>query len=457
MTARVLILGAAGRDFHNFNMYDRDRDDRQVVAFTATQIPHIADRRYPPELAGARYPQGIPIHPEDRLSDLIHELRVDEVVFSYSDVSHEHVMHVASIVLAAGADFVLLGPNRTMLQSSRPVVSVGAVRTGAGKSPTTRRIVDIIRGIGWRMVVVRHPMPYGDLVAQACQRFASLDDLDRYQCTIEEREEYEPLLARGTVVFAGVDYARILAAAELEADVILWDGGNNDLPFFRPDLHIVMVDPHRPGHESSYHPGEANLRMADVVVISKVNTAAPEAVQAVESSVRRMNPDAAIVEAELAIVVDDEQLISGHRVLAIEDGPTLTHGEMPYGAGVLAAQRLHAVLVDPRPWAAPSIAEVYRRFPHLGPVLPAMGYGNAQIADLAATIEATPCDAVICATPVDLRRLISIRRPVARVTYELRERPADALAGYVLPALQRRLRPIPTGEASAGRGSDQGR
>lgn len=439
MSTRVLILGAAGRDFHNFNVCYRDNPHREVVAFTATQIPNIADRRYPPELAGPRYPHGIPIYPESELERLIRELNVHEVVFAYSDVSHEHVMNLASASLAAGADFVLLGPRRTMLASARPVVSIGAVRTGAGKSPAARRVAEIIRSAGWCLVVVRHPMPYGDLAAQACQRFATLDDLDRYQCTIEEREEYEPHLTRGTIVYAGVDYERILRAAEAEADVILWEGGNNDLPFYAPDLHLVVVDPHRPGHERSYHPGEANLRMADVAIIGKVNTARPESVEAVRDSIRRLNPGAQVLDADLVITVDDETLVAGRRALVIEDGPTLTHGEMSYGAGVLAARRLGATLVDPRPWAAPSIQAVYRDYPQLGALLPAMGYGDEQVRELEQTIAATPCDAVICATPVDLRRLISIAKPVVRVTYEFRERPEGALAAPVLESVRRRM------------------
>lgn len=456
MPVRVLILGAAGRDFHNFNVCYRDRPEREVVAFTATQIPNIADRRYPSDLAGPRYPEGIPIYPEEHLADLIRRLGTDEVVFAYSDVSHEHVMHLASIALAAGADFILLGPRSTMLPSRRPVISVGAVRTGAGKSPAARRIAEIIRAAGFRPAVVRHPMPYGDLAAQAVQRFASYEDLDRHNCTIEEREEYEPHLARGTVVFAGVDYARILRAAEADADVILWEGGNNDLPFFRPDLHLVLVDPHRPGHEDAYHPGEANLRMADVVIISKVNTAAPEQVEAVRASVARLNPTAAVIEADLLISVDDEQQARGRRALVIEDGPTLTHGGMPYGAGVLAAERLGATLVDPRPFAAPSIAAVYGRYPHLGAVLPAMGYGDAQLADLAVTIEATPCDVVVCATPVDLRRLITISRPIVRVTYALLERPEGAMDELVLATIRRRVGPASPAPRGSARGSPGG-
>lgn len=435
MATRVLILGAAGRDFHNFNVCYRDRSDYQVVAFTATQIPNIAQRRYPPQLAGTQYPNGIPIYVEEELPGLIRRLAVDQVDFAYSDVTHEHVMHLASIALAGGADFHLLGPHRTMLAASIPVISVGAVRTGAGKSPLTRRLAAIIRSSGRRLIVIRHPMPYGDLVAQACQRFATWADLDRYNCTIEEREEYEPHLAQGTVVYAGVDTAQVLAAAEAEADVLLWDGGNNDLPFLRPNLHFVVIDPHRPGHERRYHPGEANLLMADIAIISKVNTAPPEAVETVRASVHDLNPSARVVDADLLMATDNEQAIRGRRALVIEDGPTLTHGGMAYGAGVLTAQRLGATLVDPRPWAVASIADIYRQYPHLGPVLPAMGYGQEQLAQLAATIAAVPCDVVVCATPVDLRRYIAIERDVARVTYELRERPPGALEGIVRDVL----------------------
>ncbi|MDR7520108.1 MAG: cyclic 2,3-diphosphoglycerate synthase [Armatimonadota bacterium] len=439
MTAptRVLILGAAGRDFHNFNVCYRADPQVRVVAFTATQIPNIAGRRYPPELAGPLYPDGIPIYPETELPQLIARLNVDQVVFAYSDVSHEHVMHLASTALAGGADFVLLGPRRTSLTSSRPVVSIGAARTGSGKSPATRWVVGAIRRAGVTPVVLRHPMPYGDLAAQACQRFATFEDLDRHHCTIEEREEYEPHLAAGTVVYAGVDYERILRQAEAEADVIVWDGGNNDLPFIVPDLHLVVVDPHRAGHERSYHPGEANVRMADVVIISKVDTAAPEAVRTVRATVAALNPDAEVTEAALAIRVDDEGLVAGRRALVVEDGPTLTHGEMSYGAGVLLARRLGATLVDPRPFAAPSIAAVFAQYPHLGPVLPAMGYGGEQLADLATTIEATPCDVVVCATPVDLRRLIPQRRPMARVTYELEPRDEGTLVRRLNEVIRR--------------------
>ncbi len=417
---KVVIMGAAGRDFHNFNVYFRDNPAYEVVAFTAAQIPNIAGRRYPPELAGDLYPDGIPIYPEGELPDLIRQHGVDQVVFAYSDVSHEYVMHRASIALAAGADFRLLGPQHTMLQSTRPVVAVGAVRTGAGKSQTTRYVAGVLREMGLRVVVVRHPMPYGDLAAMAVQRFASLEDLDRYQVTIEEREEYEPHLQRGTVVYAGVDYERILRQAEQEGDVILWDGGNNDFPFFRPDLFIVVADPHRPGHELTYHPGETNLRLADVVVINKVNTAHPENIDRVRENVWRANPDAVIVEAASPIFVENPEAIRGARVLVIEDGPTLTHGGMSYGAGVVAAHRYGAAeIVDPRPYAVGSIAETYAAYPNTGPVLPAMGYGEAQIRELEATIHATPAERLIIATPVNLAHLIDIDRPTHRVRYEL--------------------------------------
>jgi len=377
---RVLILGAAGRDFHNFNVCYRDDPRYAVVAFTAAQIPNIAGRRYPPQLAGPRYPHGIPIYKEEELPELIRRLDVQEVVFAYSDVPHEHVMHLGSVALAGGADFVLLGPRHTMLEARKPVIAVCAVRTGAGKSPAARRVAAIIWEAGRRPVVVRHPMAYGNLADQACQRFASWEDLDRYRCTIEEREEYEPHLARGTVVYAGVDSHRVLAAAEDEADAIVWDGGNNDFPFFRPDLHIVIVDPHRAGDERRYHPGETNLLMADLLIVSKVNTAAPEAVRAVRASAEGANPSAVIVEADLAISVDHEELIAGRRVLVVEDGPTLTHGGMAYGAGMLAAQQRGATLVDPRPRAPASLAAVYRRHPQLGPVLPAMATAKSSSA-----------------------------------------------------------------------------
>jgi len=417
---RVVIMGAAGRDFHNFNAYFRDNPDYQVVAFTATQIPNIEDRRYPPELAGGLYPEGIPIHPEEALSDLIRQNQVDQVVFAYSDVSHEYVMHKASQVLVAGADFRLMGTASTMLKSHKPVVAVCAVRTGSGKSQTTRHVCDVLQQLGKQVVVIRHPMPYGDLAAQAVQRFATYEDMDRHKCTIEEREEYEPHIDRGVVVYAGVDYEPILRQAEAEADVVVWDGGNNDLPFYRPDLHIVVVDPHRPGHELRYHPGEANLRAADVAVVNKVDTASPEGVAQVRENIYAVNPQATVIEAASPLFVENLAAIRGKRVLVIEDGPTLTHGGMAYGAGVVAAQRFGAAeLVDPRPYAAPSIAATFDKYPHIGPLLPAMGYGDEQVRDLEATINAIDCDLVLVATPIDLRRLVNIRHPVDRVRYEL--------------------------------------
>ena len=420
---RVVIMGAAGRDFHNFNVYFRDNPDYEVVAFTAAQIPNIANRVYPPELAGSLYPQGIPIYPEGELPRLIREYRVNQVIFAYSDVSHEHVMHRASLTIAAGADFRLMGTDSTMLKSKRPVISICAVRTGSGKSQTSRRVCDILKGMGKRVVVVRHPMPYGDLRRQVCQRFASYDDLDRYECTIEEREDYEPHLDRGTVVYAGVDYERILREAEKEAEIIVWDGGNNDLPFYRPDLHIVVVDPHRAGHELAYHPGEANLRLADVVVINKIDTAQPEDVGTLRRNIQVTNPQARVIEAASPISVDNPRAIGGKRVLVVEDGPTLTHGGMAYGAGIVAAKRFGAAeIVDPRPYAVGSIVETFEEYPQTGPLLPAMGYGQKQIKDLEATINATPCDLVLVATPIDLRRVLShVEHPMDRVRYELQE------------------------------------
>ena len=427
---RVIIMGAAGRDFHNFNVYFRGNEAYEVVAFTATQIPNIEGRIYPPELAGPSagsgrgpgYPDGIPIYPETKLTELIEELDIDQVVFGYSDVSYDYLMHRASIVLAAGADFRLMGGKGTMLEAQKPVVSICAVRTGSGKSQTTRRVSDILREMGQKVVVIRHPMPYGDLTEQICQRFASYDDLDRHKCTIEEREEYEPHIDRGVVVYAGVDYEKILQEAEQEADVILWDGGNNDLPFYKPDLHIVVADPHRAGHELAYHPGEANLRLADVVVINKIDTADLENVVTVRENVRATNPDAVIIEAASPIFVEDPAAIRGKRVLVVEDGPTLTHGEMAYGAGIVAARRFGAAeIVDPRPYAVGSIVEIFEKYPQTGPLLPAMGYGEQQIEELEETINATPCDVVIVATPIDLRRVVEIRRPTQRVRYELQE------------------------------------
>ena len=419
---RVLIMGAAGRDFHNFNVVLRGNPRYKVVAFTATQIPDIEGRQYPAQLAGPLYPAGIPIHAESELNRLIAELAVDQVVFAYSDVSHQTVMHKASQVLAAGADFVLMGARDTMLPSSKPVVAVCAVRTGSGKSQTTRRVCDILRAMGKQVVAVRHPMPYGNIAEQAVQRFASYDDLDRHQCTIEEREEYEPHLDRGVIVYAGVDYEAILRQAEQEADIVVWDGGNNDLPFYKPDLHIVVADPHRPGHELSYHPGEANLRMADVIVINKVDTADLENVARVRDNIYRVNPEAIVVEAASPIFVENPGMIRGKDVLVVEDGPTLTHGEMAYGAGVVAARRFGAAnILDPRPWAVRSIADTYTKYPGTGAVLPAMGYGDQQMADLQETINNVPCDLVIIATPIDLTRIIDIHRPTQRVRYELQE------------------------------------
>jgi predicted GTPase len=420
---RVLIMGAAGRDFHNFNVFFRDNERYDVVAFTATQIPNIEGRVYPAQLSGSLYPQGIPIYPEGQLTDLIRDLKIKQVVFAYSDVPHVYVMHKASQVLAAGADFRLMGASNTMLISSKPVVSIGAVRTGCGKSQTTRRVCDILKGMGKQIVVVRHPMPYGDLTAQAVQRFADYNDLDRYNCTIEEREEYEPHLDRGSIVYAGVDYEAILRQAEGEADVVVWDGGNNDLPFFRPDLHIVVTDPHRAGHELTYHPGEANLRLANVVVINKIDTADLSETSKVRANIERLAPDAVVVDAASPIFVNDPTCIRGKRVLVIEDGPTLTHGEMAYGAGIVAARRFGAAeIIDPRPYAVGSIAETFQKYPQTGALLPAMGYGAKQIKDLEETINATPCDAVIAATPIDLGRILSnIQHPMDRVRYELQE------------------------------------
>jgi len=419
---RVLIMGAAGRDFHNFNVVFRDDPAYEVVGFTATQIPNITDRRYPAELAGPRYPQGIPIYEEERLKERILSLKADLVVFAYSDVSHVHVMHQASRVIAAGADFIILGFDRTALKSARPVVSICAVRTGAGKSQTTRAVCQRLQAHGKKVVAVRHPMPYGDLVKQRVQRFATFDDLDRYDCSIEEREEYEPHLKNGTIVYAGVDYAAILKSAEAEADVVVWDGGNNDLPFFRPDVEIVVADPHRPGHELLYHPGEANFRRATCIVINKMDTADKKGIEVVKANIQALNPGATIVEAASPVTVEDPEAIRGKRVLVVEDGPTLTHGEMAYGAGVIAAQRFGAAaIVDPRPWVVGSIAQAFKKYPMIGPLLPALGYGDQQMAELRQTIERVECDLVLIATPIDLRRTIRFDKPALRVTYELQE------------------------------------
>lgn len=434
---KVIIMGAAGRDFHNFNLVFRGNPRYEVMAFTATQIPNIEGRRYPAGLAGELYPEGIPIVAEDELGALVDSQGVEQVIFAYSDVSHEAVMHRASQVLAQGADFRFLGPGSTMLRSNKPVLSVCAVRTGAGKSPATRRIAAVLEGEGLRVVVVRHPMPYGNLAKQAVQRFASLEDLGRAECTIEEREEYEPHLARGRIVYAGVDYERILEQAEAEADVLVWDGGNNDLPFFRPDVEIVLVDPHRAGDERCYFPGEVNLLRADIVVLTKLDTAPPDRVAAVRAAVAGANPTAIVVDSALPVEVEAPERIRGRRVLVIEDGPTLTHGGMSFGAGVLAAKRFGArALMDPRRAAVGSLTGTFAQYPHLGGVLPAMGYGPQQVSDLEHTIRNVDCELVIVATPVDLRRIMKIDHPTCRVTYEFadRGRPTlrEALNAFIL-------------------------
>jgi len=422
----VLIIGSAGRDFHNFNTYFRDNDEYNVVGFTASlQVPGTTGRKYPAELAGGLYPNGIPIYAEDELPRLIKDLNVDYCVFSYSDVTYQHVMGIGAIVNAAGANYIMLGPNDTMLKSKKPVIAVCAVRTGAGKSQTSRRIVGLLTEWGLKAIAVRHPMPYGDLVAQKVQRFAELSDLEKHKCTIEEMEEYEPYIAQGNVIYAGVDYAAILEAAEKDpkgCDIVLWDGGNNDFPFFKPDLMVTVADPHRPGHEVSYYPGEINLRIADVVVINKIDTAAPENIQQVRENIAKLNPDATVVDAASPIMVDNPDVIKGKRVLVIEDGPTLTHGGMSYGSGVVAAQRYGArEMVDPRPYTVGTITETFKRYPHIGPLLPAMGYGNEQLKELATTINKTDCDAVVVATPINLGRIIDIKKPNTRVYYELQE------------------------------------
>lgn len=432
---RVLIMGAAGRDFHNFNVYYRDNPEYEVVAFTATQIPDIEGRRYPFELAGKLYPEGIPIFSESDLIKIIKEKKVDEVVFAYSDVSHNYVMDKACAIIAAGADFRLIGAEKSMIKSSKPVITICAVRTGSGKSQTTRKVAQILREMGKRVTVIRHPMPYGDLNKQRVQRFASFEDMDRYECTIEEREEYEPHIAAGTVVYAGVDYRDILREAEKESDVIVWDGGNNDLPFYVPDLEIVVVDPHRPGHELLYYPGEANLYRADVVVINKVDSAAHENIEMVENNIKIKNPDATIIHADSPIMVDNPEDIKGKKVLVVEDGPTLTHGEMRYGAGIVAARQYGAhEIIDPRPYAAGSIKKTFKEYPHIGMLLPAMGYSKTQVQELEKTINDAPCDLVVVATPIDLGRLIKINKPYKRVRYELREKEAQGLR-YVIENL----------------------
>ena len=419
---RTLIMGAAGRDFHNFNTFYRNNDLYDIVAFTATQIPNIEGRVYPSELAGTLYPDGIPIHDESELVSLIRELGVDEVVFSYSDIQHIDVMHLGSMVNAAGADFKMMGINRTAVSSSKPVIGICAVRTGCGKSQTTRRVSEILKKAGKKVAVIRHPMPYGDLSAQAVQRFSTIDDLEKHDCTIEEMEEYEPHINSGTIVYAGVDYEAIIREAEQEADVVLWDGGNNDMPFYKTDLLLVVTDPHRTGHETQYYPGETNLRLADVVVINKIRTAEPENVEKLRQNISRVNPNAKVVDAASPVTVEDPDVINGKRVLVVEDGPTLTHGEMKYGAGVVAAKECGASeLIDPRPFAKGTIAETFEHYPEIGTLLPAMGYGDEQIRDLEETINQTDCDAVIIGTPIDLRRIVDIKHPATRVTYDLEE------------------------------------
>ncbi|KAA3615211.1 MAG: GTPase [Planctomycetota bacterium] len=437
MKTRVLIMGAAGRDFHNFNCLFRDNQKKEVVAFTATQIPNIEGRAYPPELAGDLYPEGIPIYPEEELHRLIQDLNVEQVWFSYSDVHHVYVMNRASEVLAAGAHFCLCSPRQTMLVSKKPVIAVTAVRTGVGKSQATRYLARILKEQKLKVVAVRHPMPYGDLAKQACQRFADYGDLDRHECTIEEREEYEPHIDNGFVVYAGVDYQQILREAEKEADVILWDGGNNDTSFFRPDLQITMVDPHRAGHESEYFPGESNLLMADLILINKVDTAKADDVEKVEANCRAANPHARILRCRSKIEVEQPELIRGKRALVVEDGPTLTHGGMSYGAGWFAAKQAGAAeIVSARPYAVGSLQETFRRYPNAAGVLPAMGYGQSQVEELEATIRATPADVVVEGTPIDLRRIIQVDKPIANVRYELEELESGVLAQAVESLLQ---------------------
>lgn len=423
MRKKVIIMGAAGRDFHNFNTYFRDNQDYEVVAFTATQIPDIEGRVYPSELAGKLYPNGIPIEPETKLVELIKKHNIDEVVLAYSDLPHQYVMEKAAVVTSAGADFKLMGPKHTMVTSKKPVVAVCAVRTGCGKSQTTRRVLDILRSKGMKVVSIRHPMPYGNLVEQKVQRFATYEDLDRYKCTIEEREEYEPHIDRKSVIYSGVDYEAILRSAEAEnPDVILWDGGNNDFPFYEPDLLIVVADPHRPGHEVTYYPGMTNLLMADVVVINKEETASPDSIEIVRKNIEKWNPNAIVVDASSPIFVEDYSQIKGKKVLVVEDGPTLTHGEMRYGAGFIAAKKFGASqIIDPRPFAVGSIVETYKKYSHLDLILPAMGYGEKQIRELEKTINSSNADLVIIGTPIDLRRVMKIDKPAVRVKYELQE------------------------------------
>jgi predicted GTPase len=434
---KTIIMGAAGRDFHNFNLIYRDNDKYDVVAFTATQIPDIDGRKYPAELAGKLYPNGIPIHDESDLQQLIEDNNIEEVVFSYSDIMHEDVMHKASKVMAWGAHFKILGGEPTMVKSTKPVIAIGAVRTGCGKSQTTRRVAQILKDVGHKVAAIRHPMPYGDLVKQKVQRFATIEDLKKHKCTIEEMEEYEPHIETGTIVYAGVDYEAIVREAEKEADIILWDGGNNDMPFYKPDLNIVVVDPHRAGHERLYYPGETNLLMADVIVINKIDTADTEDIDEVRWSVREANPNAVIIDAASPISVENAEFILGKTALVVEDGPTLTHGEMTYGAGMVAAEKFGAAdVVDPRPYTVGSITETFEKYPDIGELLPAMGYGEQQMKDLEETIAKTKCEVVIIGTPIDLRRIINIKQPSVRVTYDLQEIGKPTLVDVLKPFLK---------------------
>ncbi len=437
MVEKVIIMGAAGRDFHNFNIYFKDNSRYEVIAFTAAQIPDIDERRYPPELSGKLYPKGVPIHPEDQLTELIRENQVDLVAFSYSDVTHVEVMHKASRTMAEGADFILIGATYTMLKSKKPIVAVCAVRTGCGKSQTTRKVCEILRGQQKKVVVVRHPMPYGDLRTQVVQRFSSYKDFEKHQCTIEEREEYEPLVDLGIVVYAGVDYGQILEAAEKESDVIVWDGGNNDTPFYVPDVHIVLFDPHRPGHELLYYPGETNMLMADIAIINKVDTAPSVNTEQIRRNIELNNPRAKILMAESPVLVNRPERIRDKRVLVVEDGPTLTHGEMSFGAGLIAAKKYNASeIVDPRPWSVGTIKEAFHHYPHMGPVLPAMGYSQDQISDLEKTIHDTDCDLVLFATPIHFTRIVSINKPAIRVRYEYQDHGDSRLEEVLLDCLE---------------------
>ena len=442
MIEKVIIMGAAGRDFHNFNIYFRDNPRYKVIGFTAAQIPDIEGRLYPPELAGELYPEGITIYSEDQLSHLVQEHKVDLVAFSYSDIPHVDVMHKASIAMAGGADFILIGATYTMLRSQKPVVAVCAVRTGCGKSQTTRHVCNIIKEMGKKVVAIRHPMPYGDLTKQQVQRFSSYEDFEKHNCTIEEREEYEPLVAQGTVVYAGIDYEKILKEAENEADVIIWDGGNNDTPFYYPDVHIVVFDPHRAGHERLYYPGETNMLMANIALINKVDSAESHQVALVRKNIERYSPNAEIVLAESAVLVDHPEQIQGKRVLVVEDGPTLTHGEMAFGAGTIAAKRNKAAsMIDPRPFITGTIKETFKTYPNIGAVLPAMGYGKEQIKDLELTIDKTDCDLVLFATPIDLPKLLSIKKPMLRVRYEYKDYGSPSLEDVLMKRLKKLVHP----------------